>query len=125
MIMTYYKFALVVYISISFCGFHTTETPRLLATPKNKTTTKTTAVTKKSLDIVFNAKTDKTVSYKELAVNNEIKDNLQTAYLTINTTIDHSIWDSLLQKHVSNENTFGFFLHFPGIGNFPFLDCFS
>jgi len=103
MIMTYYKFALVAYISISFCGFHTTETPSLLATPKNKTITKITAATKKSLDIVFNAKTDKTVSYKELAVNNEIKDNLQTAYLTINTTIDHSIWDSLLQKHVSNE----------------------
>lgn len=101
--MTYYKFVLFTYISISFYGFHTTETSSLLATPKNKTITKTTAATKKTLDTVVNAKTDKTVSYKELTVNNEIKDNIQTAYLTINTTIDHSLWDSLLQKHVSNE----------------------
>ena len=60
--MTYYKFVLLTYISISFYGFHTTETSSLLATPKNKTITKTTAATKTTLDTVVNAKTDKTVS---------------------------------------------------------------
>jgi hypothetical protein len=33
----------------------------------------------------------------------EIKDDVQTDYVTMNPPVDHSIWDNLLQKHVSEE----------------------
>jgi len=101
--MTYFKHVAVLLISIIVFSCGSTKTVITEDIKQNTTVVDTTVET--ATEIIKAEEIEETeIEIEETVIDDsEIKDDVQTDYVTIVSAIDHSAWDELLQKHVSNQ----------------------
>ena len=103
--MTYFKYFAVLSMSISAyscCTSKTVVTEDVkLYEPLPETTTE--PAPEDAFEVIEIDDTDEYEVEETILSDDEIKDDVQTDYVTINPPVDHSQWDELLQKHVSDQ----------------------
>nr|WP_321247995.1 DUF547 domain-containing protein [uncultured Psychroserpens sp.] len=103
--MNYFKYFAVLSMSISAYSCCSTKTvvneDVKLYEPIPETTTE--PVPEDAFEIIEIDDTDEYEVEETMLSADEIKDDVQTDYVTINPPVDHSQWDELLQKHVSDQ----------------------
>lgn len=98
--MTYFKYFIILCMSMSAYGCNSTKAIITSDNSLDKPATEVEVQTKNRTDV--KVEVEESEMEEPTIVNGKIKDAAQTDYVTIIPVIDHSPWNELLQKHVSN-----------------------